>query len=230
MEPVMAADHGGPAKGPRRGPELILSRTPLPSGLITVGSEMMKTVVRLHSILEGDDRMLVVTGWDADDCTAELSLQIAFGLASVSQQTVLLVDANFRAPVLHERLETHASPGLGELIEGRGHFPDLVQPFSEGSFFFLPAGSSEISKNGELATPAWVNALTSLRNFQRVVLNVGPLSENPAAMVIAAESDAVILGLAAGVRRREEVEDLLHQVKMLRAKLLGAVLTYPQGR
>jgi Mrp family chromosome partitioning ATPase len=189
---------------------------------------MMQTVVRLNSLLENDERMLVVTGWDVDDGTAELSLQIALGLASVSQQTVLLVDADFRAPILHERLQTQPAPGLGELIEGGRQFADLVTPFSDGSFFFLPAGTSAAVKAGELATPAWISVLANLRNFQRVVLNVGPLSENPASMVITAESDGVILGLAAGIRRRDEVEDLQRQVEMLRAKLLGAVLTYRQ--
>ena len=228
MEPAMAPQHGGQAKASRRGPDLILSQAPLPSGLITVGNEMMQTVVRLNSLLESDERMLVVTGWDTDDGTADLSLQIALGLASVSQQTVLLVDADFQAPLLHQRLQTHPGPGLGELVEGRRTFADLVQPFSDGSFFFLPAGTSAALKAGELAAPAWINALAHLRNFQRVVLNVGPLAENSAAMVITAESDAVILGLAAGIRRRNEVEDLQRQVEMLRAKLLGAVLTYRQ--
>ena len=228
MEPVMAPQHGGQAKATRRGPDLILSQSPLPSGLITVASEMMQTVVRLNSLLESEDRVLIVAGWDESDGTADLALQTAFGLASVSQQTVLLVDADFRAPLLHRRLKTHPDPGLGELIEGRRQIADLVQPFSEGSLFFLPAGSSQVARTGDLSAPAWTSSVASLRKFQRVVVHVGPLIENPAAMVITSESDAVILGLAAGVRRRNEAEELQNQVEMLRTKLLGAVLTYPQ--
>jgi tyrosine-protein kinase Etk/Wzc len=149
-------------------------------------------------------------------------------LASLSRQAVLLVDADFRAPILHQRLKTQCGPGLAELIAGRGRIQELIQPSAEGSFFFLQAGTSRSLGNGELAAPAWIDVLRNLHGFQRVIFHVGPLTQNPAAMVITAESDVVVLALAAGIRRRGEAEELQRQVEMLRTRLIGAVLTHRQ--
>jgi MinD-like ATPase involved in chromosome partitioning or flagellar assembly len=168
----------------------------------------------------------VITGWDASDRTGDLSLQIAYGLAYLSKQSVLLVDADFQAPKLHDHLRTTAGPGLGEWIEGTQGLREVIRPPSQGTFFFMPAGTSAALKSVGLSVPAWTERLAELRKFQRIVVHVGPLNENAAATVITAESDAVILALAAGIRRRDEAESLQRQVDALQAKLLGVVLTH----
>jgi Mrp family chromosome partitioning ATPase len=213
----------------RRSTGLELVHSPLPEFSVSVSKEMMKTVARMNGLFQSDCRVLAVTGWDDSDQAAELSFQLARGLASLSQQSVILVDADFVTPGLHQKLQTPAAPGLAELIAGEKSLGDVVRPTLEETFFFLPSGAADKLGPRELSAPACADVISVLRFFWKVVIHTGPLMERSSAMVITPESDGVVVALAAGVRRREEVDKLQHQIATLNGKLLGAVLTEGAG-
>ena len=209
-----------------RGIGMAFTHPPLPDFSWPVSEAMMRTVAHTHSRAQIDCRILVVTGWNAADRSADLSLQMARGLASLSQESVLLVDADFHTPLLHRDFQTAVTSGLAELIAGSQNIQEVVRPVVGELLYFLPTGNAAALGSTGLSAPACAETLSMLRLlFHRVVIHVGPLLENASAMVIAAEGDAVVLALAAGLRTRDEVEILQHQITSLRAKLFGAVLT-----
>jgi Mrp family chromosome partitioning ATPase len=208
-----------------RGMGLTFVHSPLPEFSTPISPEMMQTVTRMYNLCPNDCRVLAVTGWDASDRAADLSCQMARGLAALSQQSVLLVDADFASSVLHKQLQTPATPGLAGLIAGKKTIQEVVRPTADELLFFLPAGAESILSSGGLSAPACAYLFSVLRFFRRVVIHTGPLLKGASAMVLTAASDAVVLALAAGIRRREEAETLRRQVTTLGGKLLGAVLT-----
>jgi len=212
-------------KGHRETTGVTFAHSPLPEFSSPVSPEMLQTVARVYSLCPNNCRVLAVTGWDASDRAADLSFQMARGLATVSQQTVLLVDADFASPVLHEQFRTPATPGLAGLIAGKKTMLEVVRPTSDELLFFLPAGAGSTLGPGGLSAPACAHQLSALRFFQRVVIHTGPLLKAASSLVFTAESDAVVFALAAGLRRREEADTLRRQVTTLGCKILGAVLT-----
>ncbi len=197
-------------------------RYTLPEHVVRVGGEVMQTVARLQGLLRMEDRVLAVTGWDLSDRADDVAIQVAYGMACMTLEPILLVDAAGR---LHQKLGAGMSPGLRELMKGSSALEDVIWASTPDSLYFLPSGASQVPAGAALSLPEWRNATADLRRFPRVFVYAGPLRGNTNAMLVATESDAVLLALAAGLRRRREAEDLQQQLAILKSRLLGVVLT-----
>ena len=146
------------------------------------------------------------------------------------EDSVVLVDADLRRPVLHARLHSDREPGLSNALRGadlestrhrvRG-FPNLE---------LIPSGSAVNDTVGVLGGRAFRHVLDSLDAAGLVVVDTPPGSVYADAMAVAAQCDATLLVLDTRTTRRRAARALLDSLERTGATVIGVVVNNAQIR
>lgn len=109
----------------------------------------LKEVVIKHSSREGFNNVILVTSAHPREGKTVTSLNLAISLAQEFDYTVLVIDADLRAPSCHEYLGLEAGPGLSDCLEGRATLQDVLVRTGVGRLVLLQAGTP-VSNPAEL--------------------------------------------------------------------------------
>ena len=168
--------------------------------------------------------LAVVSSTQAEGTTT-VAAQLAISLASDPKLPVLLVDANFRKPDLHNRFQVSQEGGLSNLLLGEGDFAALLKPTPVKNLFLMTSGKG-------VSDPAEFIKMTDLEeklirpavNFNCILIDCPPVNPCPEATLLASHSDAAVLVVQAGETRREVVLEARQRMAQAKVNLLGVVL------
>jgi protein-tyrosine kinase len=108
----------------------------------TEAFRMLRTQV-LFWLAEREGSTLAITSPDAGDGKTSTAINLALHIANEVDYTVLLVDANLRAPSIQQVLGLQGARGLSDhLLEG-ARLPDLLVNPGIGRLVVLPAGRAQ---------------------------------------------------------------------------------------
>ena len=187
--------------------------------------KILRTQV-LHRLRENGWNMLGITSPRDGEGKTLTSINLAIALAAEPTQTVLLVDADLRAPRIHEEFGLESGPGLTEyLLDGRSLEDLLVHP-AVGRLILLPGGRGTAQSAEVLATPRMTALGKELKHryASRVVLfDLPPALDRADVLAFSPQLDALLLVVEDG--NTSEV-DFKHAVQVLKgsAPILGTVL------
>ncbi|HLI84350.1 MAG TPA: hypothetical protein VKV17_10555 [Bryobacteraceae bacterium] len=194
--------------------------------------ETLQSASRLRLAMGEEQRVAAVTGIEANDGPARLAARLAFALAEIEKSPILLVDGSSTAPTLETIFGLSATStlnpaaGLVDVLEGRSTLAAALLEATPENLAFLPLGTSSQTPASLLATDAWSALLREARErFRYVVIAAGLPRKSAAAMLLSSLADGVVLALARGVRRRDEVAAFQQELENLKIPTLGAVLT-----
>ncbi len=174
-------------------------------------------------------------GSERDNGCAGICLRAAKALAALQPGPVCLVDANLRAPWLHELVGADSRYGLAST---GGFSQASITAFARPLFrddaanlWVLPSGSSELGSATPL-TPGRVRPrLTELcTRFEHVVISAPPIDRHAESLALGQAAEGVVLVVSANVTRRDAVARVKSRLDDLRIPTLGIVLndrTYP---
>jgi len=223
-DPERAAAHLGIVVWPAL-PPFPADRVPLreePAGEVAAAFHRLHSQLRLTSATPW--HTLAVVGPAADDLPPALLADLG---AAIAQEgvTVLLVDAGFDRPALHEPLGLPPSPGLGTFLQQDA--PGQPVPVETGikGLRVLPAGEPLPPTAQAVALQRVAGVLPDLASTAEVVLVRLPDAQaHPEALLLAAQADAVLLTGRTGRTRGREVRRALAGLRQVRANVLGLVL------
>jgi capsular exopolysaccharide synthesis family protein len=183
----------------------------LRSSLLFINPDKRPKLLLVTSSIPGDGKTLT---------TANLSIAMAH-----ANSRVLLIDADLRKGVLHQRFGVEATEGLHEAILQNRPWQSLVKSTSTPNLFLLPRGattphSSELFLNP--AVPALLREATEHYDF--VIVDSAPVMAADDATSLAPFVDGVLFVLRAqqtSARVARAALDLLYQ---RRVNVLGIVL------
>lgn len=140
---------------------------------------------------------LMVTSVNPGEGKTLTALNLALSWAQEANQTVLLVDANLRAPRLAECLGLAKKPGLYEYLQSRSSDVSnyLINPGIE-KFVVLPAGEPQDNSTeciGWPKTKALVRELRSRYPDRQVIFDCPHLLDMPDTLVFAAQVDGILV-------------------------------------
>lgn len=154
---------------------------------------------------------------------------IHYGAAlAQSGYQVMLVDGDLYRPTLHERLDISTSPGISELVDRPlDRLTDAIAETAVPRLFTLPAGRSSISPSSVFDSIKISQILDQLsRQFDIVLVDAPPVFiVEAAAVVLASCVHKVILVVKKGQTMLSECADVLEQLQMAGADVLGIVFT-----
>ena len=169
-------------------------------------------------------RSILVTSSLPGEGKSTTATNLALALAQ-SGQSVCLVDADLRRPMVNEYLGLDRHAGLTSALIGQADVEDLLQGWGDDRLFVLTSGPIPPNPS-ELLGSAQMNDLLALLEdtFDTVVIDAPPLLPVTDAAVLAQRAQGVIV--VAGVRkaRRQDLERSLNNLKIVGVDILGVVL------
>lgn len=167
---------------------------------------------------------IVVTSSVAGEGKTETIVNLAKVLAQAGE-SVLLVDADLRRPMVAERMRIDGELGLTDILTGRGKPADLIIDVAPGYLAVLPAGTVPPNPSELLGSEAMGNLLEALEErYDYVLLDTPPLLPVTDAVVLAAQTGGAIVVARSGQVRRPQLEAALGILDAGDVTVLGTVL------
>lgn len=194
-------------------------------GPFTDAYRILRTQV-LKQLQKNGWNSLAVTSPGAHEGKTLTAVNLAISLALEVNRTVLLVDANLRAPRVHELFGLPAEPGLGDYLRGDAELENLlVHPADIGRFVLLPGGRPLLDSAEMLNSPKMNRLVEELKRrypTRIVIFDLAPLLSAADALAFAPYVDAALLVVEDGVTGAEELERAASLLKD--TQLIGTVL------
>ncbi|HKY15322.1 MAG TPA: CpsD/CapB family tyrosine-protein kinase, partial [Microthrixaceae bacterium] len=151
---------------------------------------------------------------------------------SAADRRVLLIEADLRQPKLADYLGVERAVGLTDVLVGHVRPEDVLQPWGDNGLEVLPSGHLPPNPSELLGSDNMARLMAELREqFDLIVLDTPPLLPVTDAAVAATQADGVLLVARWGRTTRQQVENSLHALQVVNARVLGSVLTMvPSGR
>lgn len=183
----------------------------------------LRLVLQLRT--DSDDRNAVVfTSAEPGDGKSTIAANYAL-VASVSRDSVLLIDGDFRRPTLHTSFGLPRSPGLSDLIATDSPLETYVRDVStSGSLDLLPAGRP-IPRTADFASSARMGSLLmeASTRYGLVVIDAPPVLSATDAAAFALHGGVEVVLVVNRSTRRRDVRKALRRLELTGAPVAGVV-------
>jgi len=173
---------------------------------------------------------IVVTSPSPGDGKTTTSSNLAVTFAQQGMR-VILVDCDLRRARLHNVFHVTREPGLSQLLLGQCSMEEAVRPTVVDGLTFMPAGAIPPNPAELLGGAQMRTVLEALQSaYDVVILDSPPVHVGADTLVLGTMADGVILVLRAGQTERDAAQDALQRLKMVNARVVGAVLNDPDQK
>ena len=201
------------------------------SPVVRGGSPLTEAFRRLRTNLRyaGGDGLppsMVVTSAVSEEGKSMVACNLALSLAEAGWK-VVLVDADLRGTGISARLEIEGGAGLSSVLAGDRKVGEALQKWGQVSV--LSSGPAARDASELLASSKMSSILRELeREADIVLLDTPALLSTTDAAVLARACTGTLLVTRHGRTRREDVIQAVEQLRTVRARLLGTVLSFAQ--
>jgi polysaccharide biosynthesis transport protein len=183
----------------------------------------LRTNVRL-SIPDERTQPLLVTSAGMGEGKTVVASNLATTLA-LSNQRVLLIDADLRRPRLHRVFELPQEPGLSNLLVGEVVASQVIQKTNVPGLLVLTSGTVPPNPSELLESKRFKDFLAQLgQHFDWVLIDSPPVLPVTDAMVLSQIVAGVVLVVSADATPLQAARTAVDQLDVARARILGAVL------
>jgi capsular exopolysaccharide synthesis family protein len=185
---------------------------------------MLRTQV-LHAMRENEWTSLAVTGPSKGIGKSLVAVNLAISISHEVNQTVLLVDADFRNPTIHKYFNFEPDYGLLDYFQDKAKLEDLfVNPVFK-RLVLIPGRGNTTESSELLSSPRMINLVKELKSKypSRIVLfDIPPLLDLDDAIVFLPNVDSTLLVVENGKNTQSEVEKSMRLLGP--TNLIGTVL------
>ena len=138
---------------------------------------------------------------------------------------VLLIDADLRIPSIAKKLEIESSPGLANLLRGKGAQISEFQSHLLSNWFVLPSGDIPPNPSELLGSSRMENILNQLREvFDYIIIDLPPVNIVSDAISISSLISGMIVVIREEYTEKKELERCFRQLKLSNVNILGCVM------
>ncbi len=206
------------------------SRTVLHALESGVAEEFRTIRARIQSLRRTREiRSIVITSALAGEgkTTTAINLALTFGLER--EGLTCLVDADLRAPSVHQMLQETPDAGLAEMLEADAKLEEVLIAVPDTRLSLLPVRAVPTHPSELLASRRMVELVDELHSrFATVIIDAPPIIGLPDVMALVDVSDAALLVVAADEVPRQDVETALQRIDA--SKVLGTVFNRYDAR
>lgn len=154
--------------------------------------------------------------------TTAVNMAAAFAQA---KKNVVLIDANFRKPTIHDIFSKQNRGGLSNIIAKQYSVHEMVQETHIDNLSVITSGPVPPNPSEMLSSNNFKEMLDELKeNYSVIIIDTPPALTVTDAQVVAAQCDGVLLVVHAGKAKRDAVVKVKEHLEHARARLLGVVL------
>lgn len=179
--------------------------------LVLSSASQKSTVIVVTSALKGEGK-------------SSTASNLAYVLAQDLGKQTLLIDCDFKRPMLHAYTGIPSKPGLVEAIYGDEPLENCLHRSGEIPLWVLPSGRRDHRLVDLTKIPQISGILTELRSrFEFIILDAPPILPLADMNLLASMADMLLLVVRAGVTHHELVQRSLKTLKPL--SRAGVILT-----
>lgn len=168
-------------------------------------------------------KTLLVTSSLPGEGKSTTATNLAISIAQAGQ-TVCLVDADLRRPMVSEYLGLERNAGLTTALLGETHINDLLQPWGDHNLFVLTSGRIPPNPSELLGSTEMNQLIQGLESaFDVVIIDAPPLLPVTDAAVLSQYVGGVVLVVGAQKAKQQDLDRALKALEMVDATLLGLV-------
>lgn len=185
--------------------------------------KQMRTNLQFANI-DGRAKTVLVTSSLPGEGKSTTATNLAIALAQAGQ-TVCLIDADLRRPMVNEYLGLDRNAGLTTALIGSADVNDLLQPWGDDNMFVLASGRVPPNPSELLGSDEMKRLLTGLeRMFDSVIIDAPPLLPVTDAAVLSQHVGGVVVVVGTQKLRQHDLEKSLAALRMVGSNVLGVVL------
>jgi succinoglycan biosynthesis transport protein ExoP len=167
---------------------------------------------------------LTVSSFEVREGKTTVSSNLATVIAASGLRT-LLVDADMRNGRIHRTFGLPNDRGLSDLLAGKVGIDDVVEETEISNLSVLPAGALYDNPAEMLESPQMREFLdVAAERFDRIVFDSPPAGIVTDAVILAKQTDAVILVAAAGKARKRLLKRTVKNMLAIGVRIAGVVL------
>ena len=177
---------------------------------------------------DGKCRLIGVTSAQPSDGKSTISLNLAYTLAELDKN-VLLLDADMRRASIHTKVGIERTPGLSNLMGSSNSITDALKVYKSSTddthFSILPAGDVPRNPSELLNSSRMAKLLDTLgENFDYIIVDLPPIGAVVDAISVAKHLDGMLIIVRENNCPRGLLADCLQQLKYASANILGFVV------
>ena len=187
--------------------------------------EFRKLRTRLqHTASLDSTRSILVSSANPGDGKTTIACNLAAGLA-LNGRRILLVDANFRRPEIHNLFEVANERGFSDALNDLGSFDTLVRDTAVQNLYVMPTGPKPVNGTELLESQLLIDFIErALEDYDHVIFDSGPLLIVSETMALAPRVDGVITVVRARENSRGVLTRMRDGLRQVKAEHLGVVL------
>lgn len=149
---------------------------------------------------------------------------LAVALAQSGRRTIL-IDCDFRRPTLHSIFGTSNRKGMTDILMGERNLSQTCWwPFA--NLAVVTAGNVPSNLMELLGSERLAEFLAQVRQrFDHVLIDTSPVEVTSEPMILASQSDGVLLVLDAQETRKRSLQQSVRKLRAVRADVIGTVLS-----
>jgi polysaccharide biosynthesis transport protein len=153
------------------------------------------------------------------------AVNLAYVLAHDLKKSTLLVDCDFKRPMVHEYMDIPVESGLSEAIQGSDILENCIHPYDGIPLSILPCGDPKDRPTSISGIQYVKQILPELRtHYDHVILDGPPVLTLADVNILGSLADQVILVVRAGLTDQEMVRKAVKQLNV-ENDAIGVVLT-----
>jgi protein-tyrosine kinase len=194
------------------------------NSVVTDRYNLLRTQI-LEKTRDSGMNSILVTSVTKGEGKTLTAINLAISIARELNQTVLLVDADLRAPSLHKLLDLNTDKGLSDYLLHDIPISDLLINPEIEKLVILPGGisinnSAEILGSTKMET--LVQEMKQRYKDRYVIFDSPPLLSSPDPIVFSSYVDGIVLVVEAG---KTTTQQIIEAMNLLKGKnVLGTVL------
>jgi len=195
-----------------------------PRSVISEAYRSTRTALQFSSH-EGAPRIFSLTSTTMGEGKSISAMSLAIQFAQFGS-SVLLIDADLRAPSQHKIFGINNSTGLSNYLTGTAQAVDITQNTPVSNLFIIPTGPLPPNPAELLGGKKMAELMDLARTrFDHIIIDSPPILGLADALIIAKSVDSVLLVVQAFTTRCSAVQSALKRMHVARIRPLGCLLT-----
>lgn len=183
----------------------------------------MRTNLQFANVA-GEAKTVLVTSSLPGEGKSTTATNLAIALAQAGQ-TVCLIDADLRRPMVSEYLGLDRNAGLTTALIGSADVNDLLQAWGDDNMFVLTSGQIPPNPSELLGSSEMKRLIERLEGaFDTVIIDAPPLLPVTDAAVLSQHVGGVVVVVGAQKLRVQDLDKSMNALHMVGSNVLGVVL------